>query len=319
MEIGVPGGGPEPEVRGGSGVGRAATWLLAAIGAAVAYLAAQVVGVTVVLVGQYASAAAAGSGTWWVLDDLTLASAAGTLLGLALAVAWWLYLRRRALLRKEVAVPVRPVRVALLACAILALGVALQIAISTALSLVLPLFPDVMAAYDELMDLVGVSGEADLLTCVETALFAPIAEEALCRGVILEFALRALCPGWRGRWARGADGATRAEVPPARFWAANVVQALIFAVMHLNVVQGSYAFLTGLLQGWLVWRTGRLRAAVLLHVAVNASAFLPLGLLPFGSLEAMLAAGTVSVVVLVLLAARLTRPEHEVPAFPPSA
>lgn len=319
MEIGVPGGGPEAEVRGGAGAGHVAKWLLAAVGAAVAYLAAQVVGAVVVLVGQYASAAAAGSGTWWALDDLALASTAGTLLGLALAVSWWLCLRRRALLRKKVAVPARPGRVALLACAILALGVALQIAISAALSLVLPLFPDVMAAYDELMDLAGVSGEIDLLTCIDTALFAPIAEEALCRGVILEFALRALCPELQGRWARGADGAARAEVPPARFWVANIVQALIFAVMHLNVVQGSYAFLTGLLQGWLVWRTGRLRAAVLLHVAINSSAFLPLGLLPFGSLEMMLVVGVIVSAALVLLAARLTRAECEAPAFPPAA
>lgn len=245
--------------------------------------------------------------------DIDVLMLAATLASLALAVLWWLYLRPRAALRREEARPSRPERVALLVCALLALGMVLQVTISCTLSLVLPLFPEVMEGYLELMELAGISDEMSLATLVQVAVIAPIAEESLCRGVALEFSLRALCPGWRP--------ASRPEAPDVRFWAANAIQALVFGVMHLNVVQGVYAFALGLLPGWVFRRTGRLRAAVLLHMAVNASSALmdSLGLLPFGSLEMMLVVGVIAAAAPILLAARLTRPGHEAPAFSPFA
>ena len=62
-------------------------------------------------------------------------------------------------------------------------------------------------------------------------------------------------------------------VPSSRFWIANTIQALLFGVLHLNIVQGAYAFLLGLVLGWLVWRTGSLAWSMGLHLVVNFSSY----------------------------------------------
>ena len=286
MEVSIPGEGNEPPALR-HGVWHRAKWLLAAMATAPAYLLAQ-------------SLAALAMGIALLTTNVELLTSFATFAGLALAVLWWLYLRPQAILRREEACPSRPARVAALACTLLALGVALQVALSCALSLVLPLFPQVMDNYLELMELAGIADEISLITFVEIAVLAPLAEEALCRGVALEFSLRAFCPDWRRT--------SGSEIPAARFWAANVFQALIFAVMHLNIVQGSYAFVIGLLLGWIMRRTGRLRAAVLLHMAVNAASELMDVLDPLigeALVPALVVTGIVSV-VLVRAVAYLT-------------
>lgn len=286
MEIGIPGeNGESPAPRHGAGY--VAKWLLAAVSTAPAYLLVQVLAPLV-------------AGIALLTTDIDVLMLAATLASLALAVLWWLYLRPRSILRREEARPSRPARVVLLVCTLLALGMVLQVTISCALSLVLPLFPEVMDGYLELMELAGLSDEMSLATLVEVAVIAPIAEESLCRGVALEFSLRALCPGQRP--------SSRPEAPDARFWAADAIQALVFGVMHLNVVQGVYAFALGLLLGWVFRRTGRLRAAVLLHMAVNASSALmdPLGLLLDGLLVPAVVVGGLVTAALMWAVARLT-------------
>lgn len=286
MEIGIPGEDGEPPAPR-HGAGYVARWLLAAAATAPAYLLAQVLASLV-------------AGIALLTTDVDALMLVATLAGLALAVPWWLHLRPRSLLRRGEARPSRPAQGALLVCALLALGVVLQVTISCVLSLVLPLFPGVMDGYLELMELAGISDAMSPAALVEVAVIAPIAEESLCRGVTLEFSLRALCPG--------RPPASRAEVPAARFWAANVIQALVFGVMHLNVVQGAYAFALGLLLGWVFRRTGRLRAAVLLHMAVNASSAImdSLGLLLDGLLVPTVLVGGLATVALVRAAAWLT-------------
>ena len=283
MEVGIPGEGSEPPAPRHD-VWSRVKWLLAAMATAPAYLLAQ-------------SLAALAMGIALLTTNVELLTSFATFTGLILSVLWWLYLRPQALLRRDEARPSRPARVAALACTLLVLGVALQVALSCVLSLVLPLFPQVMDNYLELMELAGIADEISLITFFEIAVLAPIAEEALCRGVALEFSLRAFCPEWRS--------AARPEVPAARFWAANAFQALIFAVMHLNIVQGSYAFFIGLLLGWVMRRTGRLRAAVLLHMAVNGASELMGVLEPLigdALVPVLVVAGIVSVVLVQAVA-----------------
>ena len=307
MEVDIPGKGPEssqsPEPPGLSGApgarpsaGHAVKWVLAAVGAGFAYLLAQIVALVALTLTLPASD----------IDGLTFVATAASLV---LAVLWWRHLRPGARLRREVARPSRPERRVLLACVLLLLGVVLQVTLSVALTLVLPLFPELMDFYLELMELAGISGQTDLVTFVDMAILAPTAEEAICRGVALEFCLRAFCPEPRP--------AARDEIPAARFWAANVVQALIFAVMHLNIVQGAYALVLGLLLGWIVRRTGRLRYAALLHMAVNASSVLTDVLDPLlgGALVPTLVVGGLVSVALIWGVARLTaEPPAELPA-----
>ena len=97
-----------------------------------------------------------------------------------------------------------------------------------------------------------------------TVVLAPLVEEIFCRGLMLYFASRAL----------------------RRFWAANLLQALGFAFLHMNWVQGIYAFLCGLVLGTLFGRYRRLSYCMLLHAAVNGSsifAALAQVLLPSGA------------------------------------
>lgn len=287
MNVGIPGEDREPAAPQRYGAGRVAKWLLAAVGAALAYLAAQVAALVAIELALPAS------------DTDRLAFVA-TAASLALAVLWWRRLRPTARLRREVARPSRPERRVLLTCALLVLGLVLQVTLSIVLTMVLPLFPEVMEFYLELMELAGISGPTDLVTLIDIAVLAPIAEEAICRGVALEFCLLATCPEPRPE-ARG-------DVPTARFWAANVAQALVFAVMHLNIVQGAYAFALGLLLGWVVRRTGRLRFAALLHMAVNASSELMDVLDPLlgGVLVPTLVVGSLVSAALIWGVARLT-------------
>ena len=287
MNVGIPGEDRGPAAPQRYGAGHVAKWLLAAVGAALAYLAAQVAALVAIELALPAS------------DTDRLAFLA-TAASLALAVLWWRRLRPTARLRREVARPSRPERRVLLTCALLVLGLVLQVTLSIVLTMVLPLFPEVMEFYLELMELAGISGPTDLVTLIDIAVLAPIAEEAICRGVALEFCLRATCPEPRP--------AARGDVSTARFWAANVAQALIFAVMHLNIIQGAYALALGLLLGWIVRRTGRLRYAALLHMAVNASSELMDVLDPLlgGVLVPTLVVGALVSVALVRVVARLT-------------
>lgn len=292
MEVGVPGEGPEPPrspepQKPRSGAGHAARWVLAAVGAGCAYLLAQIVALVALNLALPSTD----------IDRLALVV---TMASLALAAFWWRRLRPQARLRPEAARPSRPGRRVLLACTLLVLGFVLQVVIGAAVSLVLPLFPEVLEFYLELMELAGVSGPTDLVTFVDLAMLTPAAEELICRGVIFEFCLRATCPEPRL--------AARGDVPPARFWAANVAQALVFALMHLNIVQGAYAFVLGLLLGWLVRRTGRLRAGVLLHMAINGSSELVGGLYPLlgNALVPTLVVGGLASAALVWVAAHLT-------------
>src|SRR5690606_36763881 len=75
---------------------------------------------------------------------------------------------------------------------------------------------------------------------------APVLEEILMRGIILDGFLKRYNPAKSIIWS-----------------------ALIFAVFHLNLWQGVSAFTFGLLAGWLYWKTRSLSLCILLHAIGN--------------------------------------------------
>ena len=152
---------------------------------------------------------------------------------------------------------------------VIAAGFALQVFIGFASDAVLAYFPDVARDYAELMDDAGMN-EIALLPVLATVIGAPVSEELMIRGVLFEFALRAF------NQERGATPGMRSR----GFWAANIVQAAAFGIMHMNIVQGCYAFVAGLALGWVFYRTGRVRYSILLHFAFNAGSYL-MGVLGF--------------------------------------
>lgn len=93
---------------------------------------------------------------------------------------------------------------------------------------------------------------------ISIALVAPVVEEMLFRGAIEGHLLR--------RWKNPK-------------WAI-VVSALIFGVIHLNPAQIPYAFVLGLLLGWLYYRTGSIVPGIVLHLLNNGIAVVLMLALP---------------------------------------
>ena len=82
------------------------------------------------------------------------------------------------------------------------------------------------------------------------ALLAPVLEELLFRGAIEGRLLQ--------RWTNP--------------WLGIVVSSLIFGIIHMNPAQIPFAFLIGLMFGWLYYRTGSLLPGIVGHVLNNSIA-----------------------------------------------
>ena len=132
------------------------------------------------------------------------------------------------------------------ACLLLA-GVCGNILISGAMDL-LPLPQQLMESYNQASQGLNTSLLwADLLS---VAVFAPLVEEMIFRGLVLSRLRKAL---------------------PA--WLAVVLQGLVFGFVHGQLVWIVYATLFGLLLGYVRLRTGSLKASILLHLGFNLSSF----------------------------------------------
>lgn len=110
------------------------------------------------------------------------------------------------------------------------------------------LFPGWMEFYEKLMDNAGFSQSSiSPLLILYAVLLGPIEEEFTFRGVIFSSARKAL-----------------------PFWAANVFQALLFGIFHMNLIQGIYAFFIGLFLGYILERSGSIYFSILLHILFNS-------------------------------------------------
>ncbi len=125
------------------------------------------------------------------------------------------------------------------------------------INLIVMIFPAWLVSYQSALDSIGLSltggGSAPPIIVLYTVLIAPIMEEFGFRGISLKYALK----GMPGMWA-------------------NFLQALLFAIIHGNMLQGTYTFLFGLILGLVVIKTGKLWIAILIHIIFNSiSIFLP--------------------------------------------
>ena len=119
-------------------------------------------------------------------------------------------------------------------------------------SLIIP--ESIMNHYIELMEQAGFG--VDTLAIIASVLLAPFGEEFICRGVVFHYAKKMV-----------ADMDNRR----AAFWIANSVQALMFGILHGNIVQGTYAFFMGLALGYLRHRYNSLAPAIMAHMLINAT------------------------------------------------
>lgn len=108
------------------------------------------------------------------------------------------------------------------------------------------IFPDWMDQYENLMETAGLSTQVGFFMFCYAVLLGPLCEELVFRGVTLR-RFRLVLP----------------------FWAANVLQALLFGIFHMNWIQGIYAFVLGLLLGFLCEKGGSIYVSLLFHILFN--------------------------------------------------
>ncbi len=186
-------------------------------------------------------------GVQWYMDHMTVILLAVNLL-LLLFMGLWYYLlalkkRPEGAGRREAPFTWKSAGI------ILCIAISLQCLISVLLAVWQYLDPKQIEAYAELIEQSGI-GTLTLFSAIATVVMAPIAEELVFRGVVIEYLKRT----------------------GAGFWVINGIQALFFGIYHLNLVQGVYAFIMGLACGYLALKYRTLLASVCLHMAFNAYA-----------------------------------------------
>ena len=103
--------------------------------------------------------------------------------------------------------------------------------------------------YEQIMELMKtMTGGPFWSSFLVVAIFAPIFEEWLCRGMVLRGLLTKMKPVW-----------------------AIVISALFFAVIHANPWQALNAFMIGLLMGYVYYKTGSLILTMIIHFVNNGT------------------------------------------------
>ena len=106
------------------------------------------------------------------------------------------------------------------------LGIGLQYVTTMLTDAIGVLRPDLITAYHAQMSSQGYD-DLSLLLLVYSVILAPVIEETVFRGLVFRYARHAM-----------------------PFWFANILQAALFGFVHMNLVQGIYAFAMGLFLGW---------------------------------------------------------------------
>lgn len=90
-----------------------------------------------------------------------------------------------------------------------------------------------------------------LIAFITVGIIAPIAEEFLFRGVVFDTLKKRFSPAWT-----------------------IVIQGVLFGIFHLNLVQGSYATLLGIVFGYVTYKTKSLWPAIIIHIVNNSMSFI---------------------------------------------
>lgn len=110
--------------------------------------------------------------------------------------------------------------------------------------------PGMKEFYDSVVEMLGnMTGGPFWSSFLLTAIFAPIFEEWLCRGMVLRGLLTKMKPTW-----------------------AIVLSALFFAVIHMNPWQALNAFIIGVIMGYVYYKTGSLILTMIIHFVNNGTA-----------------------------------------------
>ena len=122
------------------------------------------------------------------------------------------------------------------------------------------LSPDTFQQFADLLEAAGLDSEnLGIAMAIYAGFLGPVAEELIFRGMTFEYARRAVS-----------------------FRTANVLQAFLFAAMHMNPMQAAYTFLVGLMFGYVYYRSGNILMPILLHILYNCFQLFASEHLPYG-------------------------------------
>lgn len=128
---------------------------------------------------------------------------------------------------------------------VIILGVAMEIVASFLLEKVLVFFPEIAIKYSQMISEMTVLSVSTVFFVV---VMAPIFEETIFRFLIM--------------------GGVNKLLP---FIAANIIQAFLFGLYHMNLVQGIYAFILGLYIGYIKKIFGGIIYCIVFHMSLNLS------------------------------------------------
>lgn len=121
-----------------------------------------------------------------------------------------------------------------------------QFACNYLITIIAAISPRSWEAYERLFESGGVSEDVSLLMLFYSVILAPIGEELIFRGVTMR--------------------AFRKAIP---FWLTNILQAILFGIFHMNIIQGCYAAALGLLLGYVCEKGGSIYYSILMHFLFN--------------------------------------------------
>lgn len=128
---------------------------------------------------------------------------------------------------------------------VIILGVTMEIVASFLLEKVLLFFPEMAIKYSQM---ISEMIELTPLTVFYVVVMAPIFEETIFRFLIM--------------------GGVNKLLP---FIVANIIQAFLFGLYHMNIVQGIYAFILGLYIGYIKKIFGGIIYCIVFHMSLNLS------------------------------------------------
>ncbi len=129
--------------------------------------------------------------------------------------------------------------------AILFLGIGLYYVTTLVVDAAAAIHPAWLENYNAIIQSEGFESPTFALI-LYSVILAPVVEELVFRGLTMRYARQAF-----------------------PFWLANIWQALLFGVLHGNVMQGIYAFVMGLFLGFVAHRGRGIKYSIPLHILFN--------------------------------------------------
>lgn len=157
--------------------------------------------------------------------------------------SWYYFIRKR---RDVSPVDYRKILSPKSAGCLAALAFFAQFVCSIVMAVMAFVFPDVFKEYQKLMEGVDINVLPAWATLFIVAVWAPLAEEIVFRAMIFRTLRRGFV-----------------------FWPAAVLSGIAFGVYHMNLIQGVYASLMGILLAYIYEKTNSLLGVYLFHLSFN--------------------------------------------------